>query len=113
MESPQLAAATAITCASTLVQRRISRSSLGAEGLGWCWKSGYDVDLWCKHVQRNGYSHTADCSTYCVCVCSYTKKSYKDHKRHIVSVYVFIYPVPMPYEYDVKFGSEIAGAQAE
>ena len=48
-----------------------------------------------------------------VCVCSYTKKSYKDHKRHIVSVYVFIYPVPMPYEYDVKFGSEIAGAQAE
>lgn len=32
MESPQLAAATAISCASTLVQRRISRSSLGGDG---------------------------------------------------------------------------------
>eukprot|EP00435_Cladocopium_sp_Y103_P015222 s2715_g3.t1 len=31
MESPQLAAATAISCASTLVQRRISRSSLGGD----------------------------------------------------------------------------------
>ena len=54
MESPQLAAATAISCASTLVQRRISRSSLGAEGLGgWLWKSSNDVYrcvyyLWCK-----------------------------------------------------------------